>query len=262
MEKIEINQSGESQPRDYDQFQVNSYNESEGDLKGYDCSLCKNKGFIMILKDGYQALKECDCMPVRKSQKIIKKSGLEMVIHDYTFDKFKATYPWQSHMRDSALRFIDDPIGNWFFAGGQVGSGKSHICTAIVGEFMKRGNEALYMKWRDDSIALKKAIMADGYEYADEINKYKKVKVLYIDDFFKSERGKAPTAADINLAFEILNHRYNNRDLITIISSERFIDDLLEYDEAIGSRIYQMSKKYCIEISNDRSKNIRLMGGK
>lgn len=215
----------------------------------------------MIDDDGYDSLKECSCMPIRKSIRIIKNSGLEKLLDEYTFDKFKTDHSWQKHVKVKALEFIDDTSGNWFYIGGQIGAGKSHICTAIVSEMMKIGNEALYMRWRDDSITLKKAIMNDGSEYADEIGKYKKVKVLYIDDFFKTEKGRQPTSADINLAFELLNYRYTNKDLITIISSERLINDLIDIDEAIGSRIYQMSRKYCLEISSDQSKNMRMNEG-
>ena len=43
-----------------------------------------------------------------------------------------------------------------------------------------------------------------------------------------------------------------------LFSCERLIQDLLEIDEAIGSRIYQMAKHYTIEIREDKRKNIRL----
>lgn len=215
----------------------------------------------MIIDDsGYEALKECECMPARRSMAIIRKSGLEKLLDDYTFEKYTTSQAWQKQIKESALRYIDDLFGNWFFIGGQVGSGKSHICTAIVKELMLRGNEALYMRWRDDSVVLKKSIMADGSEYADDIGRFKNVKVLYIDDFFKTERGKQPTQADINLAFEILNHRYINKDLFTIISSELSINELLEIDEAIGSRIYQRAKGYYLAIYKDSGKNMRMKG--
>lgn len=215
----------------------------------------------MFIDDaGYEVLKDCECMPARKSLAIIRKSGLDKLLDEYTFEKYKIGQAWQKHIKAAAMRYLDDVYANWFYIGGQVGSGKSHICTAIVKELMMRGNEALYMRWRDDSVVLKKSIMADGSEYADEIGRFKNVKVLYIDDFFKSEKGKSPTAADINLAFEILNHRYINKDLVTIISTEMSINTLVEIDEAIGSRIYQRSQNYCIELSEDPGKNMRMKG--
>jgi len=254
------NQIGTSKELSYKDWQVQRWNEDEGTMPGNDCRICNNKGHIMIIQDGYQALKECKCMPARKSLIRIKKSGLEKLLDEYTFDKFKTEKAWQKHIKDTALNFIENTFGNWFYIGGQVGAGKSHVCTAIVIELINRGNAALYMKWRDDSINMKRSIMSDDQVYADEMNKYKTVKVLYIDDFFKTERGKAPSAADINLAFELLNYRYNNKDLVTIISSELSMQELLDVDEAIGSRIYQRSKGYYLAINKDSSKNMRMKG--
>jgi len=115
------------------------------------------------------------------------------------------------------------------------------------------------MLWRDEVVRLKSLIM-NKEEYFKAINPLKISKVLYIDDFFKTEKGKEPTTSEINIAFEILNYRYINNDLITIISSEKSIDDLLYIDEATGSRIYERTKKYCTYVKQDRKKNYRLTG--
>jgi len=236
---------------------VEHYNNTIGDLKGYDCQECLNKGYIMFDENGYDIIKPCKCKKIRDSIRNIKNSGLENLLQSYSFDKYIAKESWQKHIKDLALKFINDTQGNWFFIGGQVGSGKSHICTAIVNELLNQGLESLYMKWRDDSVELKQSIN-DPEIYSKLVKRYKNVKVLYIDDFLKTELGKQPTSADIMLAFEILNHRYINQDLITIISTEKNVDDLIEIDEAIGSRIYQMSKKYCVQLSKDKEKNMRL----
>ena len=54
---------------------------------------------------------------------------------------------------------------------------------------------------------------------------------------------------DLNVAFELLNARYNARKR-TIISGERTIGAIMDIDEAIGSRIYERSKNgYCFETS-------------
>lgn len=55
------------------------------------------------------------------------------------------------------------------------------------------------------------------------------------------------TEADINIMFEIINYRYLNGKPI-IISSELFQEDLLKFDEAIGSRIIEMCKGRIVEI--------------
>ena len=55
------------------------------------------------------------------------------------------------------------------------------------------------------------------------------------------------TDADIRLAFEILNSRYNDSQLRTIISSELTLFEILGLDEAVGGRIYERSKGFVLE---------------
>ena len=112
------------------------------------------------------------------------------------------------------------------------------------------------MLWCDESKYLKS--IANDNSYKDEIEKYKTVPVLYIDDFFKVQAGTTPSEADIKLAFEIINSRIIDNDKITIISSEKILDEIIDYDEATMSRIYQMAGKYKLAIAKDRNKNYRL----
>jgi DNA replication protein DnaC len=113
------------------------------------------------------------------------------------------------------------------------------------------------MLWCEDSKKLK-ALVNEYTEYQTAISELKNVPVLYIDDFFKTQHGEQPTKGDINLAFEILNHRLMNPELITIISSEKTMMNLLEYDEATMSRIYQHTGTYKTDIPKDIKKNYRL----
>ena len=239
------------------QTKVDRYNDEFGTLQGNDCSICKNKGYVMILDDGYTALKKCECLKTRQSKKIIEKSGLKQLIQEYTFEKFNANETWQRVIKDKAQEFVQDKQPHWFFIGGQVGAGKTHICTAIVNELMQQGHEALYMLWRDEIMKLKANVM-EGNEYFQTIQAFKTKKVLYIDDLFKSERGKQPTTSDINIAFEILNARYNNPELITILSSEKILKEILGIDEAIGSRIFQRAGSYILELNKNSKMNMRL----
>ena len=63
---------------------------------------------------------------------------------------------------------------------------------------------------------------------------------------------------DINIMFEIINHRYLNK-LPIIVSTEYLVEQMLSYDEAIGSRIYEMSKDFIVEIKG-KENNYRLKG--
>jgi len=225
----------------------------------YSCNICKDDGYTRHFDDnGYEFVRTCECERVKQSMRIIKASGLSDVVDTLTFDKFETTEPWQEIAKRQAVEYSDNPNGRWFFVGGQVGSGKTHLCTAITIKLLKQGKRARYMLWRDEVVRLKAVINED--EYYEKIRQLKTTEVLYIDDFFKTERGKPPTSADINIAFELINYRYINRNLITIISCEQTIEDLIDIDEAVGSRIYERTKGnggYLV-IGNDRNKNYRL----
>ena len=241
-----------------EQLKVDKLNAEEGTMKYIDCPKCKNKGYIFYLtEDNLIDSKACDCLAKRESIKRIKKSGLENLMSEYTFDAYQDTQDWQKTIKAKALSYLDDNYKKWFYIGGQVGCGKTFICTAITTELIDRGKKAVYMLWRDEVVALK-ANVNDFPEYDKRMKELKNAEVLYIDDFFKTEKGKEPTSADVNVAFELLNYRYNNHDLITIISSERMVDELMDIDEAVGCRVYQRSKDYNLSIKPDVSKNMRL----
>ena len=255
-------------PKDYEQFKVDGLNNTVGDrdkADGYDCKLCKNKGFIakVVENNGMYShcFVDCKCVEIRNSIMRMKRSGLKDIIKDYTFDKFEDTEPWQKTLKSAAMEYAKDTEG-WLFLGGQSGCGKTHLCTATCREFLLSGRSVQYMLWRDDVTKLKSAV-TDSEEYTKLIDRYKNADVLYIDDLFKTGKVDSgfqkPTGADINVAFEILNYRYNNPSLITIISSELSEDELLDIDEATGGRIYERAKK-AFSIAADRKKNYRIKG--
>ncbi len=243
-------------------LKVKWYNDAEGHLHesdGYNCDLCKNKGNIMKLNDsGHEVVAECKCQKIRATLRRAQRSGLGNIITEFTFDKFIDTEEWQQKIKSTAMAFCKDDTAKWFFIGGQVGSGKSHICTAIAAHYIKAGQEVKYMLWAEEAKRLKAVVNDESYQ--DFISEYKNVDVLYIDDFLKVKFGETPTVADINLAFEIINHRLLDGNKITIISSEKLLDEIMEYDEATMSRIYQKTGEYKINIGKDRNKNYRLRG--
>lgn len=229
---------------------VESYNEEIGDMQGYDCPICKNKGMVAFLKDGQDCYMNCNCLDIRKANKMQAASGLYMLLAKHTFDNYRAIEQWQQYTLDKAKEFADKKDG-WFFLGGRSGTGKTHICTAIIGQLLKEGIACKYMLWRDDVRELNAKVNTP--EFDELIRPFKQTKVLYIDDFFKG----GISQGDKNRAFEILNYRYLN-GLMTVISSELLIKDILEIDEAIGGRIYQSSMNYLIQIKNGA--NYRLQG--
>lgn len=236
---------------------VKVMNEAEGSLQGYNCNICHNKGIVYMRRGEEIVSKDCECMKTRESLDRIKKSGLSNLLDKYTFGAYRTDSDFQKLIKGKALTFLKNNA-KWFFIGGQIGCGKSHICTAIVGELLKQGKSARYMQWRDDVVNLKSH--ANSYEYEVLIKPFKNAEVLYIDDLFKTRAGEFPTSADVNIAFEIINQRYINPDFITIISSERTISDMLKIDEAVVSRICEYAGEYTINVASDIHKNYRLRG--
>lgn len=250
------------------EFLCECENKRQGNLNesdGYNCDKCHNKGYIFepYLYIRYtQKMVDCKCMKIRKAINALNRSGLQNVVHDCTFDKYIATEDWQKGVLNTAQKYLSEKENPWFFFGGQSGSGKTHICTAVAVTLLKRGNEVKYMLWCDEIKRLKAMVNAPEYEY--EIKKYKDVDVLYIDDLFKTGRNETqgrqrPTAADINIAFEIINSRAFQKK-ITIISSESLLTEIIDFDGALGGRIRQMCKggDYCTNIAPDPHKNYRL----
>ncbi len=220
------------------------------DTDGYDCKICKNRGFLTVPyeKNGFylEKQKTCDCQQIRSTIRILHESGLKDVVKRSTFDKYIADTDWRKDIKDRAIDFVKNSSENWFYIGGKARSGKTHICTAIAREFIYKRLNVRYMSWIDVSRRLKSNV-ADNEKYTQEINEYKNADVLYIDDLFKTN----PTDADIRLAYEILNYRYNNRKLITIISSEKFLSEIIKTDCAIGGRINELTDygKYAVNVA-------------
>jgi DNA replication protein DnaC len=218
------------------------------------CTKCNNTGWIFYTdKDGYECARECDCVKQRQSLARLERSGLSDLLNKYTFDRYKADYGFQKELLTKAKNYLNEK-DKWFVVLGQSGSGKSMICTAICGELLKK-HEVRFMSWLTESVKLKQNVNnAEVYEPLME--DYKKCEVLYIDDFFKQDNACKPSSADIKLANEILNYRYNTNKR-TLISSERLVKDLIEIDEAVVGRMVEKAEEYLTEIVG-KEKNYRL----
>ena len=120
------------------------------------------------------------------------------------------------------------------------------------GQLLDAGYDCWYMSWADDSKTLRRyANVPDAFD--QKAYKLLHSEVLYIDDLMKAT---APTEAEKLLAFQIINARYRT-NRITLISSEWLLDDLVDLDEATGSRILEKAGTYVVNVRPDRAKNYR-----
>lgn len=247
---------------DINRAQTDYFNSKEEAVN--DCPVCLGRRRVYITPS---LTADCDCLSQHENKRLLNASGLTESLRRMTFDNFTTAHNWQKEIFSAAKRYAKDPGNSWFYIGGQVGAGKTHICSAIVAEMSKSGLRARYMVWPNEVDSIKGN--AEGFNEA--LEQWMEVKVLCIDDFLKTtteqRRGqngrvetakRAPTAGELNAGFKLINHRYNRGDLLTIFSSEFFLDDIIRFDAGLGSRIYQRCSKFLFEIGNDDGKNMRL----
>lgn len=253
-------------PLEREEREARYYNAEEGMLynkDGYFCEKCKNKGYIakviMVLNDPHCVLDECECMDIRRSLSYMRASGMADLGQRCTFDNFETDEPWQAALKAQVMEFTDCPDGRWLYIGGQSGSGKSHLGIAAATKLMKDTHKkARYYVWPDEI----RKTWGDNEAYSLFVRNCQEVPILYLDDLFKRGDGnRSPSEAEVRTAFAILNHRYNNPDGITIISSEFTLREIIEIDEATGGRIYQRTQDgTAINIQKDQKRNFRLKG--
>lgn len=226
-------------------------------MTNYKCDKCRDMLFI-IQPDG--TAKECECRSLRIAEEKLKASGVSEEFRKKTFYNFnyersieimEAFIKAKSYSKNFEKIRVTRKNSVMFI--GQVGSGKTHLAIAISNILLDKGIGVIYMPYRDSITNLKQSI-TDSENFQREISKYKNAQVLLIDDLFKG----AITKSDINIMYEIVNYRYF-KSLPIITTSEKTIDDLIEIDEAIGSRLYEMSKNYVAEIAGEKL-NYRIYG--
>jgi len=235
---------------------------------GIDCAACLNKGSVYVVLTGEDGVarmffKQCECMKRRLAVRRIQASGMERALKRYTFQTFETNEGWQAEMKQTAISYLSEGVkdGAWLYIGGQSGCGKTHLCTAVCG-VMLRKLAVRYMAWPHEAQRIK-AVVNDSEQYGALVRPLQEAEALYIDDFLKPLRGKDgsdgnATAADLRLAFDILNLRYLNQKP-TIISSEWFSHELGALDAAIAGRISEMCGVWKIDIARDGKRNMRMM---
>lgn len=251
------------------------------DTESYRCPTCKDKGFslekIPVLdQEGKQrkwptgllmyteVLKDCVCSKKRQSEHLMKFSEITDKFKKMTFSNFitegKPNVIKEAFecAKDYFIDFdhIKDTRCNSISLLGQSGVGKTHLLTALSNNLiMKKQVSVLYFPFVEGFNDLK-----DDFNLLEEkLMKMKRISVLYIDDLFKGRT--FPTDFQIEQMFAVINYRYLNHKPI-MVSSEKTVDELCKIDEALGTRIYEMSKGYTVVVKGDRKVlNHRLAGG-
>ena len=226
----------------------------------YECELCKDTGWIEKRRaDGSRVYSSWHCREELKVKNQWKAAGINLELSQLTFRNFQENNEFSKRIKSAAIAYYNNFKDIWkdrhnsIMFLGQAGSGKTHISIALAINLLNSKANVVYMPYRDTIVNIKQNIL-DKDSYMESLLKYKQCQVLLIDDLYK---GKV-SSSDINIMFEIVNYRYLNH-LPMIISSELSFKEILDYDEAVGSRLYEMSKDFIVTMDKEISKNYRLM---
>ncbi|MCY9190070.1 ATP-binding protein [Bacillus mojavensis] len=232
----------------------------------YECPKCKDQLGYIEDRDGYEVWVRCKCIERRRIRKLMNSSDITTEFEKLKFKNFttEGKPAVVKDAYDTAVEYYKDfdsirgTRSNSIALLGQPGSGKTHLLTAISNKLIKSKNIAVqYFPYVEGFNDLK-----DDFDKLEEkLNRMKEIEVLFIDDLFKPMNGK-PRATDwqVEQTYSVINYRYLNHKPV-LISSELDIEKLVEIDEALGTRIYEMCADYCVIIKGDRMLlNHRLAG--
>lgn len=256
--------------------------ESQTINRSYKCEHCKDAGGWTELRDSEisyngQPIKnevwvKCSCAIQRELDRMVKTSAITEEFQKMGFRNYEVEGrpSLVKEMRDLAVSYfknyqaIKNTKENSISFMGQVGCGKTHLLSAIANGIMKDyRDQVMYFPY----VEMMDEISKDNYENKNNIiSKAQNVPVLFIDDLFK------PTSKDVRgelvtspraTPFEqtvmqaIVNHRYLNNKAI-LLSSELTYLELLNVNEALGSRLFEMCANYTTQIESDPRLNYRM----
>lgn len=190
---------------------------------------------------------------IENQEKYIKEF---LILSEYN-KEFKTDFLIHQQMKKIALDYLNNFKNNWFFIGGQIGSGKTHLCIKILSKILENNFVTLQiLKFSKAFKDLKS--LSNQPEQIQLLEKYQKVDILYIDDLFN----RVPTSSDINLLLDIIDYRYISNKT-TIFSSQKHFEELSsclddENLEALFSRIFEKTFNYIVDVPYNRNFDFRI----
>jgi DNA replication protein DnaC len=227
----------------------------------YKCGICCDEGGYAKRNDeGYDVYVVCNCFKQGRAERIINSSQITVEFRKKTFQTFNPAFlpDMVRNIHRCALQYasnfknIQHNRYNSIALLGQSGSGKTHLLMAVSNQIIAMNIPILYFPFVEGFNEIKNDL--DNLE--KRINKLQTIDVLFIDDLFKGR--KEPTPFQMEQIFAVINYRYMN-NLPVLISSEKTIEEIINFDEAIGSRIYEMTRDYRVEVLG-KGINYRIRG--
>lgn len=202
----------------------------------YNCPSCRDTTYILN-KDGLAY--PCKCREKVLLELRLKKSGMDNILAGKTFSSYivdsESLREAKTKSIDYCIKFIEDKEYNKsILLCGNSGAGKSHLAAAIMMNLIENNIGCTYLDYVK-FIAEARQSKYDSDKYNKLLTKYQDSTILCVDDFLKGRI----EPGDINYVFELINYRYQKMKPI-IITTEKKIEELFIYDEALASRVVEM----------------------
>ncbi len=223
------------------------------DEKVYECPICKDELGLLITDDhGVEYWRACSCVNERRLKRLLMSSRITEEFRRLSLGNFtlknrpscvKSAYRIANEYLDD-FETIRNAKHNSILFVGRPGSGKTHLLIAVANALLAKGFGVLYFPWVEGSNELRDAVK-NNHDANAILKRMKEIDVLFIDDLYKGR--KQPTEYQLEWLFEVVNYRYLNR-LPMMVSSEKYMDLILEIDEGIGRRIFERSSGYMVSM--------------
>ncbi|MBT9167754.1 MAG: DNA replication protein DnaC [Syntrophomonadaceae bacterium] len=193
-----------------------------------DCTQCYGEKGYLQLVNGHEYWITCECYKQAQEKKqlldLFKSARVPKRYMHKTLDNFNQS------RQPKAFNIVETYLKNWdairhngggLIFVGDVGSGKTHLAFALLGEILKKGAKGLAATVPDlmDDLRPKKGETTDKQE--SQIETLKKIDFVVLDDLGAQRNTEWVTER----LFIIINARYNNM-LPTIITSNETLESL------------------------------------
>ena len=215
--------------------------------KGYPCPKAYRRGKVPMLDGERITVTTCKIYQRKEFYEACRSANIPSRYVNLTFKAYKADGD-----NSAAMKFAENVLakkysGAYFY--GAAGTGKTFLASLIAKEFIKAGKSVCFVKVADLLNEFYEIYRGQSTESEQTLlNRLYSVDLLVLDDF-GLERSKQFVGS---LLCKIIDARYNQPDLTTIITSNRTIkeaeaelNNALDGETYNGTRIYDRCAQFC-----------------